>query len=383
VAELKRTPLYDYHVKAGARMVDYEGWEMPLLYQRSGGAGGGGAEVGGGGIIAEHLHTRSSASVFDVSHMGRLKFTGKGAFDFLQRVCTRNLSTAAPGQSMYSLVCNDNGGILDDVIVSRFDKHWYMVCNAGNREKLLAWLESYSRQCTGPGLDIEDETMKTAMVAIQGPKAIGMLDEILPEPPSQLRRYHFEVQRYMMMIQFTVFRSGYTGEDGVEIICGTTAANMAVGYLLKGDKDHEVLKPAGLGARDTLRLEAGMPLYGHELSEEIDPLSAGLGWAVDLNKDFVGAKAITGKMQAGLARKLVGLFVDGPRAARQGMTVVKEGRPVGVVTSGAMSPTLKRCIAMAYVDAELAAPGQTLAVDVRGTESPANVTTLPFYKRPK
>ncbi len=197
--ELKHTPIYDFHIKAGAKMVDYVGWEMPLLYK---------------GIIAEHEHTRTAASVFDVSHMGRLKFTGKGAGDFLNRICTRNVAKGTVGQSMYSLVCNDNGGILDDVIVSRFDKHWYMVCNAGNREKLFAWFDKQNQMCTGPRTDIEDETMKTAMVAIQGPRAVAMLDEVLPDPVSDIRRYHFEQMRYMMMIQFTVFRSGYTGEDG-------------------------------------------------------------------------------------------------------------------------------------------------------------------------
>jgi aminomethyltransferase len=373
VAEPKRTPIYDYHLKAGAKMVEFAGWEMPLLYQRPGGQAG--------GIIAEHEHTRTAASVFDVSHMGRLKFTGKGAEAFLQKICTRNVAAGVPGQSMYSLVCNPAGGILDDVIVSRFDKHWYMVCNASNREKLLAW---FGQHAAGANVDIEDETFKTAMVAVQGPKAVDLLDGVLPEPVSEIRRYHFEVMRYMMMIQFTVFRSGYTGEDGVEIVCGTTAAAMAVNYLLKGDKDHDVLRPAGLGARDTLRMEAGMPLYGHELTEQTDPLSAGLGWAVDLSKDFIGAEPLRALHTGELTRKLVGLFLDGPRCARQDMPVLDPaGKTAGVVTSGAMSPTLKRPIAIAYVDASLAAPGTPVQVDLRGTPTPATVTKLPFYKRPK
>ena len=270
--QLKRTPFYDFHVKAGARMVDFAGWEMPLLYK---------------GIIEEHIHTRTAASIFDVSHMGRLKFTGKNAEAFLQKICTRNISKGKVGQSMYSLVCNEQGKTLDDIIVSRADNHWMMVCNASNREKLLAWFNNV-------GLDnvtLEDETEKTAMVAIQGPKAVGLLDGVLPDPVSDLKRYHFETMRYMMIVQFTVFRSGYTGEDGAEIVCGTTAAGLAMNYLLKSDDEHSILKPAGRGARDTLRLEAGMPLYGHELTEETDPLSAGLNWAVDLSKDFIGARS--------------------------------------------------------------------------------------------
>ncbi len=363
--DLKRTPFFDFHVKAGARMVDFAGWEMPLLYK---------------GIIEEHNHTRNAASIFDVSHMGRLKFTGKGAEDFLQRLCTRNVSKGIEGQSMYSLVCNEQGNVLDDVIVSRFENHWYMVCNASNREKLLAWFE---KQKGAHAFSIDDETLKTGMVAIQGPKAVPLLDEVLPDPVSDLRRYHFSVQRYMLMIQFTVFRSGYTGEDGAEIVCGTTAAGLAMNYLLKSDDEHSTLKPAGLGARDTLRLEAGMPLYGHELTEQSDPLSAGLSWAVDLNKDFIGAEALRKLQTRGLDYQLVGLFIDGPRSARQGMSLLHNDKIVGTVTSGAMSPTLKRPIAMAYVQSHLTTPGTTLNLDLRGTPTPATVTPLPFYKRPK
>ncbi len=365
MAEIKHTPFYDFHVKCGAKMVDFAGWEMPLLYK---------------GIIAEHEHTRTKASIFDVSHMGRLKFTGKDAEAFLERICTRNLAKGAVGQSMYSLVCNEAGGVLDDVIVSRFPDHLFMVCNASNREKLLGWFE---KQKNGRNVNIEDQTFSTAMVAIQGPKAAEVLDSVLPDPLSDIKRYHFQTQRYMMMISFTVFRSGYTGEDGAEIVCGNSAAAMAVNFLLKGDGEHQLLQPAGLGARDTLRMEAGMPLYGHELGENGDPLSAGLGWAVDLNKDFIGAAALRKIQQDGLKQKLVGLFIDGPRAARQDMTVLKDGKPVGKVTSGATSPTLKRCIAMAYVDADCAAAGTVLSVDIRGNTVAATVTPLPFYKRPK
>ena len=373
VPQLKRTPFYEAHLKAGARMVDFAGWEMPLLYNLPG---------GGGGIIAEHEHTRTSASLFDVSHMGRLKFTGKDAETFLNRICTRNLSKGVPGQSMYSLVCNETGGILDDVIVSRFDKYWYMVCNASNRAKLLAWFRAQIA-AHGSTVAIDDETEKTAMVAVQGPKAVGLLDDLLPEPVSELKRYHFTTMRYLMVVQFQVFRSGYTGEDGAELVCGLSAASMAANFLLKNDPRDSILRPAGLGARDTLRLEAGMPLYGHELNDAIDPLSAGLAWAVDLQKDFIGAAAVRKVHDQGPQQKLVGLFIDGPRAARQDMTVLHDATPVGKITSGALSPTLKRCIAMAYVDAPLAAPGTKLAIDCRGTQLAATTTPLPFYKHPK
>lgn len=366
-ANLKRTPFYEFHLQQGAKMVEFAGWEMPLLYKDA-------------GIIAEHEHTRNAVSIFDVSHMGRLKFTGRDATAFLQKICTRNIEKGVEGQSMYSLVCRPDGGVLDDVIVSRFPDHWFMVCNASNREKLLAWFEQHR---AGLKVDIDDQTFSTSMVAVQGPEAIPMLDDLLPEPPSDLKRYHFHTQRYMMFVTFTVFRSGYTGEDGVEIIVSNTVAGMAMKFLGSGDEKTSVLKGAGLGARDTLRMEAGMPLYGHELTEETDPISAGLGWAVDLNKDFIGVEPLRKIAADGPKRKLVGLFVEGPRAARQGMTVRHNGQDVGIVTSGAVSPTLKRPIAMAYVDAALAAPGSTLTVDLRGTETPATVTPLPFYKRPK
>jgi len=365
--KLKQTPFHAYHVQAGGKMVDFAGWEMPLLYKNQ-------------GIIPEHEHTRNAASIFDVSHMGRLKFTGADATAFLSRMVTRNIEKGTVGQSLYSLCCNPTGGILDDVIVSRFADHWFMVCNASNREKLLAWFE---QQKQGARVNIEDQTFSTAMVAVQGPKVIPMLSALLPEPLDELKRYHFMVQRYMMLISFTVFRSGYTGEDGVEIICSNTVAGMALKFLMKGDENTSILKPAGLGARDTLRLEAGMPLYGHELSETIDPLSAGLGWAVDLTKDFVGAPALREIAKDGPKQKLVGLNITGPRAARQGTIVLASGQPIGTVTSGATSPTLKRCIAMAYVDAAYAAVGTALAVDLRGTTVEAVVTPLPFYKRPK
>ena len=361
--DLKRTPFYESHVKLGARMVDFAGWEMPLLYTS---------------IIDEHNHTRRSASLFDVSHMGRLKITGKQAGAFLQRVCTRNVEKGAVGQCMYSLVCNDSGGVLDDIIVSRYEKHWLVVCNASNREKILAW---FGEHAAGLDVKIEDETFTSAMVAVQGPKAIELIDSLLPDPVSDVKRYHFQTMRMMMVIKFDVFRTGYTGEDGAELICGTTAAAMAQSFLMKQPKEHDILRPAGLGARDTLRMEAGMPLYGHELSEQGDPLAAGLGFAVDLAKEFIGAAALRKIQQAGPAQKLVGLLLDSPRSARQGMAVASGAENVGTVTSATISPTLKRSIAMAYVRADLATPGTPLNVVLKTEVVPATVTTLPFYRR--
>jgi aminomethyltransferase len=363
---LKRTPFHDFHVTAQGKMVDFVGWEMPILYR---------------GIVEEHVHTRNSGSLFDVSHMGRLSFKGPDAERFLSYVLTRKLSDQAVGQSRYSLVCNDQGGIVDDIIVSKDAKNWIMVCNASNREKLVKYFNEV-RHAKSFDFDMADNTEATAMVAIQGPKALDRIASILDA--RHLKRYHFEQMSVMALFKFTVFRSGYTGEDGVEIVMPAKMAAMAGKMLGSGwDKPDATIKPAGLGSRDTLRLEAGMPLYGHELSDTIDPLSAGLGWAVDLTKDFVGVEKLREIQSQGPKRKLVGLELDGKRIARQGTPVVKDGRPIGEVTSGTFGPTVQKSIAMAYVDANESAEGTQLAVDLKGTINPAKVVKLPFYKRPK
>lgn len=361
---LKRTPFYDFHVSARAKMVDFAGWEMPLLYR---------------GIVDEHEQTRKSGSLFDVSHMGRLHFSGKDTVAFLNRVLTRNVSEQRLGQSRYSLVCNEAGGILDDIIVSKDSKNWILVCNAGNREKLVAHFTA-QRAASNLEFDMTDTTENTGMVAIQGPKVIQRMAEILPVELREMKRYSFETSSFML-IKFTVFRSGYTGEDGVELIIPAKMASMAIKLVGKADHEGATIRPAGLGARDTLRLEAGMPLYGHELSETIDPLSAGLGWAVDLKKDFIGAERLREIAEAGPKRKLVGLELEGKRIARQGAPIKSGEQIVGEVTSGTLSPTLGKSIAMVYVDANLTAEGTQLSVDLKGALNAAKVVKLPFYKR--
>ena len=364
---LKRTPFYDFHVAAGAKLVDFSGWEMPILYRS---------------IVDEHEQTRRSGSVFDVSHMGRLYFTGKDAGRFLDRVLTRNVAEQKVGQSRYSLVCNAEGGVMDDVIVSRDERHWLVVCNASNRDKLGRYFAAARQDGGGFDVQVDDRTETTAMVAVQGPKVIDKLSEVLPTDLKSLKKYGF-INDEVMMTRYTVSRSGYTGEDGVEMILPARAAPLAMRMLGEGRSDHEgsTIRPAGLGARDTLRLEAGMPLYGHELNESIDPLSAGLAWAVDLGgKDFVGAEALRGLMGKGLKRRLAGLELEGRRIARQGAPVTKNGRTVGEVTSGTFSPTLQKSIAMAFIDTALG-EGAEVDVDLKGTRNAAKVVRLPFYKR--
>jgi aminomethyltransferase len=361
-----RTPFYDFHASAGAKLVDYAGWEMPLLYR---------------GIVPEHQHTRQFASLFDISHMGRLRFSGPDALAFLDKVLTRKIADQSVGTSRYSLVCNETGGVLDDVIVSRDEKDWLVVCNASNRAKLMAHFQQVVKD-NNFNVTIDDQTERTAMVAIQGPAAMERLANILPFDVKGMKRYSFE-NCDVMFIRLVIFRSGYTGEDGVEIILPARAASMAMKMMGgKLSKTEATLQPAGLGARDTLRMEAAMPLYGHELSEQMDPISAGLSWAVDLTKEFIGAKALREVAGSGPKQKLVGLEIEGRRIARQDAVVRHNGQSVGRVTSGTLSPTLERVIALAYVDAALADPGTALDVDLGGATVPAKIVKLPFYKRP-
>jgi len=362
---LLKTPFHDIHLAMGARMVEFAGWEMPVQFA---------------GIVEEHNHTRTACSVFDVSHMGRLRIVGADAESFLNRICTRNLAGAEVSRSFYSHICREDGGILDDVIVSRFATHWGIICNASNRDKIVAWLHQHAQ---GLNLQIADETTATAMVACQGPKTLEIAKELTGDDLTTLKRYHFTV-RDLGPLQIITYRSGYTGEDGLEVVLPAPLVSFLVPKLF-GTKEQPqpVVKPAGLGARDTLRIEAAMPLYGHELSEEVDSLTAGLAWCVDLHKDFIGVEPMRRLNERGLPRKLVGLELDGRRIARQHSTVYGGGLAVGEVTSGTLSPTLGKSIAMAFVTAGSASDGTALEVEVSGKRVPTKVVKMPFYKRPR
>ncbi len=359
-----RTPLYRNHKRLGARLIDFGGWEMPVMYR---------------GIREEHVYTRTVSSAFDVSHMGRLHFRGADAEALLQRVCTRNVGKLKVGRSGYSHICNETGGILDDVIVSRAEDRWMMVCNAGNREKIVTHLTHHAE---GRDVRIDDRTESTVMMAIQGPATLDLFREHMPIRIGEVGRYGFIAGSYMGT-KYTVFRSGYTGEDGLEVVLPASMGVLAWDFIVQegGADGRATVKPAGLGARDTLRLEAGMPLYGHELGESVDPISAGCGWCVDLEKDFIGADALRKVHEAGPKRRLVGLALEGRRIARQGTAVLSGETEVGQVTSGTLSPTLGKSIAMAYVDAAVLTDDAPLAVDVRGTPVGAARVALPFYKR--
>jgi aminomethyltransferase len=372
---LLRTPLYDWHVAHGGRMVEFGGWDMPVQYST---------------IVEEHTAVRTAAGLFDISHMGRLVFQGPDAETFLQHLFTNDVATMKPGQVRYGLVCNEQGGILDDVLVYKLQPFWMMVVNASNRLKIVDWI---ARQQTGRNVQVTDMTTRWAMIAVQGPRAIT--PQLVPGwhlkgDPGTLRYYFASVSAGPKEARAgaelpegyeILSRTGYTGEDGFEVIVDARRARELVET---GFAAYPYLKPCGLGARDTLRLEAAMPLYGHELSEDIDPLQAGLGWAVKLDKgDFLGRDALLRRQQDKRRCVRVGLELEGRRIAREGADVLVGASVVGRVTSGTFGPTLQKAIAMAYVDPAQAAVGTACRVDVRGKQEGARVVPLPFYKRAK
>jgi aminomethyltransferase len=359
-----RTPLHDWHLGHGGRMVEFGGWEMPVQYTS---------------IVEEHQAVRNAAGLFDISHMGRLSIAGADAMALIQRVWTNNAATMKNGQVRYGLICNERGGIRDDVLVYRGFTGWSMVVNASNRDKIVDWLGRHKEGLTT--VEVADGTMDSCMIAVQGPQALALCRGLTEQPAEWLAYYHFGTTSLCggKRKLCSVSRTGYTGEDGIEII---TAADWAV--ELWEELLRRGAKPCGLGARDTLRLEAAMPLYGHELNEDIDPFQAGLSWAVKMDKgDFIGRDALLQRRDDTSLPRRVGLELAGRRAAREGATVLHDGRTIGRVTSGTVTPTLNKAIAMAYVEPGFVAPGTLCTVDVRGKTEEARVVPLPFYRRPK
>jgi aminomethyltransferase len=374
----QRTPLYDWHVAHGARMVDFAGWDMPVQYT---------------GIVEEHQAVRAAAGFFDISHMGRLLFQGPGSTELIDRVFTNNVVNMKPGQARYGLICNEGGGILDDVLVYFFPgPYWLMVVNASNREKILGWIE---RHRPARGVNLKDVTLRRAMIAVQGPRSLETMKAALAAwpyegadaalRPAELPYYHavFHGPWEDDEAHLTLSRTGYTGEDGFEIIVSSGQVAGFVDALLEAAGRLSLnVRPCGLGARDTLRLEAAMPLYGHELNEDIDPLQAGLAWAVKMNKgDFIGREALAQRKEDPTQPVRVGLELASKRIAREGAAVLREGKPIGHVTSGTFAPTVGKAIAMAYVPQQSATVGTALEVDIRGKSAPAHVVPLPFYQR--
>lgn len=358
------TPLHDWHQAHGAKLSEFGGWDMPIQYTA---------------ITPEHHAVRRAAGLFDIAHMGRLKFTGPDAERFLNHITTNDVSALQTGQIQYSLVTNQEGGILDDILVYRFETFWLVVVNASNREKILNWI---AEQRAGFQVTVEDQTLDSFMLAVQGPLALSLLAPHVAAKIGDLA-YYTGIETRVLGQPAIVTRTGYTGEDGFEVILPVSHCLELWETLLRDGRDRGVL-PAGLGCRDTLRLEAAMPLYGHELNETIDPYTAGLAFAVKLDKGaFIGREALV-RAKANLARpKRVGVELAIKRIAREGAEVYNpSGVKIGQVTSGTASPTLDKSVAMAYVPADSAAVGTELEVDIRGQRVAAKVVKLPFYRRP-
>ncbi len=367
MTELSRTPLYQWHAENQGRMVDFAGWAMPVQYES---------------IVVEHKATRNQIGLFDISHMGRLRFDGDDSAAFLDRLLTRAVLPMKPGAIRYGLAANRQGGVRDDVLAYRLaddrGEFFLLVVNAGNREKILGWIEQQRK--SDEHFRITDLTPTTTMIAVQGPRAVELGDQLCEPRVSSLGYYHgacgqFDGQAAM------ISRTGYTGEDGFELVVDNSDGLDAWLQLLSAGEQFGV-QAVGLGARDTLRLEAAMPLYGHELAEEISPLEAGLRFAIQLKgREFIGSEAIRDELKRGVSRKRIGLTLQGRRSPREGHPVLDAGgRQVGEVTSGTFAPTLEHPVAMAYVDAD-AADHEDLQIDIRGRMTPAKTAQLPFYSR--
>ncbi len=360
-----KTPLFELHERLGARIVEYAGWQMPVQYS---------------GVIDEHQAVRQSAGIFDLSHMGEIRISGSNARSFLQQCTTNDLDNLEPGKIQYSLLCNESGGIVDDILIYCHPWGYELVVNAANRKKDLNWLRRHRPE---RGVVIDDVSNETALIAVQGPNSEEIMSKALNSDLNKIGYYRFVATRYQGK-SIVISRTGYTGEDGFELYAGAEAADglwkklSAVG----GDR----LVPVGLGARDTLRLEMCYCLYGNDIDDDTNPLEAGLGWVVKLDKEFIGREAVAEVKAAGATRKLVAIElpaqVNGKRAGipRHGYPVYHHDRPVGEVTSGTFSPTLHKPICLAYVASELAELGQELEVEIRNSRVPGKLVKKPFVQ---
>ncbi len=353
-----QTPLFGLHQTLAGRMVDFAGWQMPVQYKS---------------IVEEHLAVRGGVGAFDISHMGRFRLYGPKAHALLAHLVTCSVATMIPGQVKYGLILNEKGGTRDDVLVYHLGDHWALVVNASNRQKIWELLLSSLPET---GVRLVDETLETAMVAIQGPKALALCSEIANIDFSPMANYSAQNITYKDC-EILVSRTGYTGEDGMEWSLPSHLANTLAMDL----KTHQI-PWCGLGCRDTLRLESGMPLYGHELAEDIDPIQAGLGFAVRKPPlGFVGAEALAHRRMDQTRRVRKGLLLAGKRISRQGDKIYQGDQEIGMVTSGTFGPSVGASIAMALIDPAFSQSQEPMEIDVRGKRERATITQLPFYKR--
>jgi len=359
-APLRRTPLHDVHVKAGARMVPFGGWEMPVQYT---------------GIIEEHRAVRRAVGLFDISHMGEFEIEGPAALATVQRLATNDASSLAVGQVQYTLLCYPDGGIVDDLTLYRLgDARFMLTVNAANIDKDWTWVTERGGGASG-WRNVSDET---ALLAVQGPRAEGLVHRLADCDVTRVAYYHF-LRGTIAGVPALISRTGYTGEDGFELYVPGSRAE-ALWYALLDAGRADGIQPVGLGARDTLRLEMKFALYGNDIDQTTNPLEAGLGWVVRPAKgDFIGRSAIEAVRAQGLTRKLAGFEMVEPSVPRHGYRLLDNGAPVGVVTSGSFGPAVERYIGMGYVPAALAAVGSELQVEIRGKPQPARVVRTPFY----
>lgn len=363
-ATLKETPLADIHRHSGARMVDFAGWNMPVQYKS---------------IIAEHMAVRQGVGLFDVSHMGEFNIGGSGAKAFLQFVIANDIEKLAQANfGLYTQLLNYEGGVVDDLIVYRRDSDYLLVVNASNIEKDWQWLSEQAKNFTK--VELVDESPGTALLALQGPKAIEIMKELVGVHVKDMKSFHYRNDT-VGGVKAAFARTGYTGEDGFEIFVETSQAAKLWQLILDAGKAFAI-QPCGLGARDTLRLEACLPLYGHELDDVTTPLEAGLGWSVKLNKgDFIGKDKLLKQNLDGLSKQLVCLVSEGKALPRQGYALKADDLALGYVTSGSQGIFVGHPIAMGYVPPDYAKVGQKLTVEIRDQDVPSQVVPRPFYKR--
>jgi len=356
---LKRTPLYEVY-KDCSRLVDFAGWELPVYFE---------------GIKEEHLAVRERAGIFDTSHMGEIRVIGPDALKFIQRVFCNDLNKIPNGKAQYGAFLNFEAGIIDDVIVYRISEQELFICvNAANAEKDFQWLKDEKSMAQ---VELINQSQEYAQIAVQGPKAVQVFSRLFPQA-EKILRFGF-VQAELLGQKCIIGRTGYTGEDGVEIFCPAQKAVDIWSALLDTGKDVGI-QPCGLGARDTLRLEMGYPLHGHDISEQTTPLEADLGWIIGWGKEFIGKDVLEKQRVLGVRKKRIGLKMIDKGVARDGYPLKANGKLIGKVTSGTKTPCLPYAIAMGYVETEFAEPGRELAVEIRGEDKKAQVVKLPFLK---
>lgn len=368
MTELKRTPIYPEYEKLGARTIDFGGWDMPVQFK---------------GIKHEHEITRTKAGLFDVSHMGEIVVKGPKSLEFLQTVVTNDVSKLTPNRAQYNFMCNENGGTIDDFLIYMIENnHYLLVVNAANTDKDFAWLNEHNT--FGEDVTVKDASSEYALLALQGPNSEEILQALTQTPLNDIKLFGFEnsVQFKSIEADALVSRTGYTGEDGFEIYIDVTHGRDLWNLILETGASHGV-EPIGLGARDTLRFEAGLPLYGQELSEDITPIEAGLRFAVKVDKgtDFIGKEKLKEQIEYGPPRKVVGLEMIDKGIPRTGYKVYIDDEEVGYITSGTQSPTLQKNIGNALIKSEFAKVGQQITVQVRKRTLKAVIVETPFYKR--